>query len=349
VIDEDVLRALVAEAAESFPPPREPLPQLTEGRAEPPRRRARPFVLGTVAAGLVVLLGLVGLTVADRLRDGSARTVQNASGDAGDGLTSEPTAGGGTATGVPAPGDAAGGAGGGGDGGQVAPPLQATKVVKTGAVEVAVGEGAVDDSVTRLTSLAVGSGGFVAESRTFEQGERPAADITIRVPGAAFEQVLGEVRGLGETQSVTTAGQDVTAEYVDLEARLRVLRGTRDQLLGLLSRATTIPDILAVQDRLNATQTEIERLEGQQRVLDDKVALGTLKVTVTEDRSALNTAAAKPRSGLAKAWDDAVDGFTSGVEGIVAASGRILLVVLVLAALTAMALGGWKVLRRRLL
>ena len=214
---------------------------------------------------------------------------------------------------------------------------------------MAVGEGAVDDSVTRLTSLAVGTGGFVAESRTFEQGDRPAADITIRVPGAAFEQVLTKVRGLGETESVTTAGQDVTAEYVDLEARLRVLRGTRDQLLGLLSRAGTIPDILAVQDRLNATQTEIERLEGQQRVLDDKVALGTLKVTVTEARSAATAAAAKPRSGLARAWDDAVDGFTSGVEAIVAASGRILLVVLVLAAMTAMALGSWKVLRRRLL
>jgi hypothetical protein len=104
-----------------------------------------------------------------------------------------------------------------------------------------------------------------------------------------------------------------------------------------------------LQDRLSIVQTEIEQLQGQQRLLDDQTSFGTLVVQLREqgDETAL-TVPEDPESGLAKAWDDAHHGFMRGVEAIVAGSGTALVTVLSLTILAFMLRGVWLLLRRRL-
>ena len=98
---------------------------------------------------------------------------------------------------------------------------------------------------------------------------------------------------------------------------------------------------------LDINQTEIEQLQGQQKVLNDQTSYAALSVDVAQQGA---TQGPPPvRTGLAKAWDDSRHGFTNGVEWLLARSGTALLVLLVLAALIAVGRVGWENLRRRLI
>jgi Domain of unknown function (DUF4349) len=169
--------------------------------------------------------------------------------------------------------------------------------------------------------------------------------VTLRVPVDSFENLVASVRGLGTVKSLSTHGQDVTSQYADIQARLTALNATRDQLLTILQKATAIGDVLAVQDRINDVQTQIEQLQGQQKVLDDQTSFAALSVDVAQQGA--STGAPAPRSGLAKAWDDGRRGFTNGIETLIAHSGTALLVVLIGAAIAVAIRVSWPRLRRR--
>lgn len=226
-----------------------------------------------------------------------------------------------------------------------APAPDSAKVIKTGSVQIEVRKGAVGDTMTRLTSVATGLGGYVADSQTTEAGDNPTGKVTLRVPAAGFENLVASVRGLGTVKSITTHGQDVTAQYTDIQARLTALDATRNQLLTILSKASAIGDVLAVQDRINDVQTQIEQLQGQLKVLDDQTSFAALSVDVAQHGAAAGSPA--PESGLAKAWHDARDGFTNGVETIIAHSGTALLLLLIAAAIAVAVRFSWPRLRRR--
>jgi hypothetical protein len=157
------------------------------------------------------------------------------------------------------------------------------------------------------------------------------------------------VRGLdADVRAATTSGRDVTAEYTDLEAQLRTLRAARDRFLEVLSDARTIGDILTVQQRVDEVTGQIDRLEGQRALLQAQSDSATLEVVVTEADDPVVDATDQPDDGLGQAFRDAWNGFTSGVEALVAASGRAVLVLLCLGALLLVARVGWRASRRRL-
>jgi hypothetical protein len=169
----------------------------------------------------------------------------------------------------------------------------------------------------------------------------------MRVPGASYEAVLGRVRGLGEVRVATSTGEDVTAAFVDTEARLKTLKQTRAVYETLMSRARSIGEVLSVQQQINGAQTQIEQLEGKLKVLRDQVAYATLTVSVFEKSDELVTLDEPGR--LSSAWDRAKDNFGDGVEWVIAASGTVALLVLALAVLLTAGWGARRLLRRRLI
>ena len=224
------------------------------------------------------------------------------------------------------------------------------KIVKTGAIELRVPRRTFSARVARLTTLARGYGGFVAETNTSEQGDAPSGSVTLRVPAARFEDLLVQVRRQGRVRSATTGAQDVTTEYTDITGRLKTMKDERGQLSLVLTDAKNVPDILAVRDRLNAVQAEIEQLQGRQQVLDDQTSLATLTVALQEPGATKPLTEPRParQSGLGRAWHRAVHGFTGGIEAIVAGSGKVLLVLLCVGVLWLFGLPLWRRLRRSL-
>ena len=224
-----------------------------------------------------------------------------------------------------------------------------TKVIKTGSVSLQVPVGQVGQTIDRLTAMASAQGGFVASTSTSGGGIGPATgDIALRVPVTSFETALNLVRSYGTPTSVTTSGQDVTAQFVDLTARLQALEDTRTQFEQILTKAQSIGDILSVEQQISDLQTQIEQLQGQLNVMTDQTTYSTLSVHVTEPIK-VHAAAAAPATGLTKAWDHTRRTFAAGLESVVSSLGGIaaFLVIVGLLALVARLL--WVTLRQRLI
>jgi hypothetical protein len=221
------------------------------------------------------------------------------------------------------------------------------RVVKTGELDLRVAKGRVGATLDRLTALATTQRGYVAQTTTDEGGGSPSGEVTMRVPVGAFERTVSTARGFGKVLSLQTSGQDVTAQYTDLQARIKALTATRETFLTILSKARTIGETLAVQQHITDVQTQIDQLTGQLKVLADQSAMAALTVTV--DQVARPVAATTHhRSGIAKAVDRSVGRFVRGVEAIIGAIGPILLAVLVVALIWVAARFGYRFVRRQL-
>ena len=224
-------------------------------------------------------------------------------------------------------------------------PVAGPRVVRTATVTLAVPAADVAGTLTRLRSLVAG-GGYVQDSTTTLAGAHPSGTVTLRVPSAEYARVRDALAAgtYGKVTSLDEQGQDVTAQYTDLGARIDALSQTRASYLTLLSKANSIGDVLSVQQQLTAVQQQIESLQGQQKVLADDSDDATLTVTVGEAGGP--PPIAPSHSGWPRAFHDAGHGLAGGLQALVAASGVTLVVLLVLAALAGLALVGGRRLRR---
>lgn len=137
--------------------------------------------------------------------------------------------------------------------------------------------------------LAASHGGFVAESSLQKSDTRVVAIATLRVPADKADQLVSDLAGLGTVTSRSSGSQDVTSQYIDIEARLKVLRAEEEQLVAFLKKAADIKDMLAVQEQLRSVRTEIEQYEGQQRYMDTAVSLATVTVQLVQTSDAFVT------------------------------------------------------------
>lgn len=130
------------------------------------------------------------------------------------------------------------------------------------------------------------NGGFISDSSR-QVHERNNATWTtgtlvVRVPSDDFDETIDAISEVGEVTEVRTESEDVTDQLVDIEARLKNLRAERDRYRELYEEANETEDVLAVQERLSSTQSEIERLEARQRALEERVAYATITVSIAE-------------------------------------------------------------------
>lgn len=347
MIDEDALRELLAEAADSAPPPGG-LPEglldgLADDQAEVPHLAfRRPGRVLAVAAAVLVTLGLGVALLGDD--DPAIDTASTPVEDAG-------TTGGGAGADVAAVADASGAAGEAAPNAATAPAselVDSAHVVKTGSMSLEVDEGAYDRSVDLLTTKVAGMGGYVAQASTSRTDDRPAGSLVLRVPAEQFDTLMADLRKLGKVISEDSQGVDVGGQVADLDARLSALRATRDKLTSILAKAGSIDETLMVQDRITGVQTQIEQLEAQQRGLQDQVQMSSVTVSLGEpgaERIEINT----DERDLGGAWDDARRRFGDGIENVVAWSGTAALLALVAAALGLVVRVSWPRLRRMLL
>ncbi len=139
-------------------------------------------------------------------------------------------------------------------------------------------------------------------------------EATLRVPANQLDAALAEVRKLGHVQSESQSGEEVTAQYVDLEARLANARHTEQRLTDLLRQRTgNLSDVLAVEKELDNSRGEIERMEAEEKALSNRVDYANLTVIITERPTAQPDASVLGRFRRA-----AIDGYQTLAGGVVA-------------------------------
>jgi hypothetical protein len=191
-----------------------------------------------------------------------------------------------------------------------------------------------------LDAIAVSDGGFVANSQTQSGAAAASGSVTLQVPVGSFAGVVRRAEALGRVSDLSTKATDVTGQYVDLQSRITALQASRQQYLTILAKATTVGDVLAVQEQIDSTQSQIEQLQGQLQLLASQTSYSTVTVTVGE--SAPPPPSPLPESGLVRAWHDSIGGFVTGVEGVVRIAGPLLFALLLSGALLAGGRALWR-------
>jgi hypothetical protein len=230
----------------------------------------------------------------------------------------------------------------------VSPSTNSEKIESTGTMSMAVADGRIHSALNKLSSLVIDDHGFVDSSQASTgsrtRGTFTSGTIVLEVPQTSFSRLVAQVEKIGRTTSVVTNSDDVTSQYVNLQARIHALKVSLNQYLSIMTRATSISGILAVQNQIDQIQSQIEQDQGQLNVLNHHTTYASLTVNVATP--AHHTASTR-RSGIDKAWHNSLSGFVSGFEWLIRLAGPVLFVLLVLAALSTLATLSWRTIRRR--
>lgn len=250
----------------------------------------------TVALTLTMLLVtlLVGACA------GSA-TLSTVGGPIGNGTTQPMADGGVTSEGpaaVPAPAASAGPAGQSGNGYVQSAPRDDLKIVYTGSLNLVVDD--LQTALAKARTAVEAVGGYIGASQESNDGDKPVATITYRIPASRWEDVIGSLRGVAaKVVSEKTQATEVGGQLVDLDARIRNLQASEASLQEIAKGAGKISDLLKVEAQLTDVRGQIEQLQGQQAHLQDQVAYGTLVTTFgLEVQQVVETA---------KGWDPSGD------------------------------------------
>ena len=151
----------------------------------------------------------------------------------------------------------------------------------------------------RAQAIASGLGGDVLNLSQSGTADTRSASLTIRVPSNRFGDALQALKSLdGEIQTSGVSAQDVTDQFVDLQARLTAKQAEEQRYIAILNRANTIDEILKVDASLGSVRTQIEQLTAQINSIKGRTEFSTISMSIS-------TLTALPGDTTSKAWDPA--------------------------------------------
>ena len=156
-----------------------------------------------------------------------------------------------------------------------------TKIIRTADMTLEVSD--VPGAVESLRALAVAQGGFLSSTNIQKNyNNQLTGTATIRVPAAAFDNTIAGAKALGTVRSISTSGQDVTEEYVDLQAQKTSYTNQLAQYNTIMKQSTKVEDIIKVQEQIDRVQTELDRLNGRLNYLNNRIDISTITVYLQE-------------------------------------------------------------------
>ena len=178
-----------------------------------------------------------------------------------------------------------------------------------------------DDDVAAIKELVKSNGGYYENSSvtgTAEYGGRYANYVT-RVPAANYQAFMDSVGQIGSVTSSNEYVDDITSDYVDVQARLRTLNTKLQRLEELEKNATTVEDLLAVEDRINNVVYEIESYTAKLKLYDDKIDFCTVTIELDEVVTYSEVKKDTAWNRFTEAFGDSISGFVSFLESLVIA------------------------------
>ena len=162
----------------------------------------------------------------------------------------------------------------------IPPPASPRMVIKDAELELLVSD--TDRANDQVTQMAADYGGYIISSQTWYSGPYLYATLRLAVPSDSFETALNYLRHLGvSVLRENASGQDVTAEYVDLQSRLGNLQATAARVRLFLDEAKTVEEALLVNQELSTLEQQIEQIEGQMNYYEGRSSYSTVTVSLT--------------------------------------------------------------------
>lgn len=174
-------------------------------------------------------------------------------------------------------------------------------------------------SVASISAKASALGGGVASSDVSygdpQQPDTGYAILVVKVPPAAIDDLMAGLERAGTVRSITQSAQDVTEQLVDLDVRIANARESVENVRDFMERAEDLSDLVTLEGELTRRQTELERLEAQERNLSERVALSTVTVEIVPT-AAIPEPVVDDDDSIADAFRSGWDGFVTMIWGI---------------------------------
>lgn len=203
-----------------------------------------------------------------------------------------------------------------------APPEAKRDVVQTGSMTVSVKS--PSEAADKAAEIVENADGRV-DSRSEDAGSgsgRAVTSIVLRVPAAKLDEVMRELKALGTVENVETSSEDVTAQRVDLDARIKALQTSVDRLLAIMRDARDPDALIKAEDALSERQAELDSLRAQREALGDRVAYSTVDVSFIAEQ--VGGPAPEQYEGFLGQIERGWDGMVSVVSGLVMLFGLLL-------------------------
>ena len=170
------------------------------------------------------------------------------------------------------------------------------------------------DTQQRIVSIAESHGGFVVTSEAKQRDSQEPAQRTldiklvVRIPENHFGATLDQIRALASNvPEARITGQDVTEEFIDLEARIKTQKALETQFLQIMRQATKIADAMEVQRQIAEVRADIEKLEGRKRFLENRSSLSTITINIITPRPMVVVPTTGFRHSVSEAISDSID------------------------------------------
>lgn len=200
---------------------------------------------------------------------------------------------------------------------------------------------ALTAAAQRIRAIANQQGGVVVNEELYsgEQGRDTSGTITISVPASTLDATISLIEKVGDVQFRNTSSEDVTATYVDTQARVESMTASVARMRELISKASTVADLVSLENELSKRQADLDALTAQLNTLKDQVAESPITISLsTNDFEPVS--AGGFLSGLKSGWS----AFLTSLSVLVTVVGAVLPFA-VAAGLLALPLVWW--LRRR--
>jgi hypothetical protein len=180
-----------------------------------------------------------------------------------------------------------------------------------------------------LEDIAVAYDGYVSSSSVYdsydyENNAHKQGYVFLRIPVDDLDSAVEDIKSLGDIQSESSSEEDVTEEYIDLDARLSNLKKQEVRLLEILNMTTAVEEVIDVERELSDVRGDIESLQGRMNYLNSRIDMASVSVYLTEP------APLGGSLGIRDAFSDAVQGFIASVRGIIVFIGYALPVAIVI-------------------
>ncbi|GAB5526805.1 MAG: hypothetical protein Roseis2KO_46770 [Roseivirga sp.] len=156
-------------------------------------------------------------------------------------------------------------------------PYASRKLIKNGTLEFETED--LQKTLTTIKQAADAAGGYIANEHSTTNHSQFWNSVTVRMPSSEFDNFITLVsRGVDKFDKREIKSQDVTEEYVDLQARIEAKKKLEQRYLEILKTADTVKDILQVEAQAGKIREDIERAEGRLRFLESQTSMSTVNI-----------------------------------------------------------------------
>jgi len=159
-------------------------------------------------------------------------------------------------------------------------------VQRSASIALQVPNGRFDGALDDVIGVAEDAGGYISgqNAQAADQGQPlRSGQVTFQVPSDKFDSVVMAVQKKGTAQNVVISGNDVSQQYVDLQARLGNAESQRNAVLALMQQARSVNDTIQIQNQLGQITSQIEQLKGQINYIEHTTSYATVAVTIREE------------------------------------------------------------------